>query len=329
MDQMSKPIIPKQHLLESLSIIIPSYNGVQVIGQCLGILQSIAPKAEVIVVDGGSTDGSQELVKTQFPHVQLLEVPNFGWAHATNRGFEMARGRFLMTLNSDVFLTLDALEAMITRLNQNPKIGGIQPYLLNGDGSRQLVFGIFYPPHWTKMQKPVNAPVLSGACIMTRRDVLEHVGGFDENFFFYNEEFDWCWRARKLGYKMELRQERVIHLEGASTPKHSHFQLEAQRGALYLITKHFHPWIAEAFRFGLQGLSWLMQDFDPRKNYRDAWRKIEGISRERQYLATPFQLSGRGEVHFSESRRMRPPLMAKDSRLSKTSVKDTSPMAGN
>ncbi len=284
--------------LEQLSIIIPSYNGIRVLEKCMNILAKIASQAEVIVIDGGSSDGSFELVRDHFQWAQLVRVQNFGWAHATNRGFELAKGKFLVTLNSDVFLTLEALEAMVLRLEQNPQIGGIQPYLLNGDGTRQLVFGILYPPHWTAMKRAVDAPILSGACLMTRRDVLEKIGGFDENFFFYNEEFDWCWRARKAGYKMELRPERVVHLEGGSTPDNPNFQLEAQRGALYLVRKHFHPMIFEASRLGAQLVCWLAMDFDPRKKYRPAWRTMEKIIREKRYLETPFQLSGRGVVQF-------------------------------
>jgi N-acetylglucosaminyl-diphospho-decaprenol L-rhamnosyltransferase len=283
---------------EQLSIIIPSYNGVQVLEKCMNILGHIAARAEVIVVDGGSSDGSNELVRDQFTWAKLLQVPNYGWAHATNRGFEIAKGNFLITLNSDVFLTPEALEAMVLRLLENPHIGAVQPYLLNGDGTRQMVFGPMYPPHWTAMKQAVYAPVLSGACLMMRRDVLEKVGGFDENFFFYNEEFDWCWRARKAGYKMELRPERVIHLEGGSTPKHPNFQLEAQRGALYLVKKHFHPLIFEISRFGAQGLCWIASDYDPRKDFHGVWRIMERIARERRYLETPFQLSGRGVVRF-------------------------------
>jgi N-acetylglucosaminyl-diphospho-decaprenol L-rhamnosyltransferase len=295
-----QPLVKASNLapLEQLSIVIPSYNGIAVLEKCLTILGEIATQAEVIVVDGGSTDGSFELVRDKFTWAKLLPVPNYGWAHATNRGFEIAKGKFLITLNSDVFLTPEALEAMVLRLLENPQIGGIQPYLLNGDLSRQMVFGPLYPPHWTKMQQAVNAPVLSGACLMTRRDVLEKIGGFDENFFFYNEEFDWCWRARKVGFKMELRPERVVHLEGSSTPKHPNFQLEAQRGALYLIRKHFHPFIFEISRFGAQGLCWIAMDLDPRKEFHGVWQIMEVISRERRYLETPFALSGRGEVRF-------------------------------
>ncbi len=298
LDKLPLSKATQQAPLEQLSIIIPSYNGIRVLEKCMSILGEIASKAEVIVVDGGSTDGSFELVRDHFTWAHLVRVPNFGWAHATNRGFELAKGKFLVTLNSDVFLTAEALEAMVLRLDQNPSIGGIQPYLLNGDGTRQLVFGILYPPHWTPMNQAVNAPILSGACLMTRRDVLEKIGGFDENFFFYNEEFDWCWRARKAGYKMELRPERVVHLEGGSTPDNPNFQLEAQRGALYLIQKHFHPIIFEASRLGAQLVCWLAIDFEPRKHYREAWRTMERIVREKRYLETPFQLSGRSVVQF-------------------------------
>jgi N-acetylglucosaminyl-diphospho-decaprenol L-rhamnosyltransferase len=294
----SKSPLQKNVPLEQVSIIIPSYNGIRVLEQCMTILGEIAHQSQVIVVDGGSSDGSVELVQEKFAWATLVQVPNFGWAHATNRGFELASGQYLVTLNSDVFLTAQALEAMVLRLLENPQIGAVQPYLLNGDGSRQLVFGMLYPPHWTKMDKPVFAPVLSGACLMTRRDVLEHIGGFDENFFFYNEEFDWCWRARKAGYKMELRPERVVHLEGGSTPKNPNFQLEAQRGAMYLLHKHYHPIAFEISRLGGQLICWLGIDLDPRKEYRQAWIAMERIARERRYLETPFQLSGRGEVKF-------------------------------
>jgi N-acetylglucosaminyl-diphospho-decaprenol L-rhamnosyltransferase len=284
--------------LEQLSLVIPSYNGIRVLEKCMNILAEIAHQAEVIVVDGGSSDGSFELVQEKFAWATLVRVPNYGWAHATNRGFELAKGKFLVTLNSDVFLTAEALEAMVLRLEENPNVGAVQPYLLNGDGSRQLVFGMLYPPHWTKMDKAINAPILSGACLMTRRDVLEKIGGFDENFFFYNEEFDWCWRARKAGYKMELRPERVVHLEGGSTPDNPNFQLEAQRGALYLLHKHYHPLAFEISRLGAQLICWVAIDYDPRKKYRQAWIAMEKIVRERCYLETPFQLSGRGQVKF-------------------------------
>jgi N-acetylglucosaminyl-diphospho-decaprenol L-rhamnosyltransferase len=286
-------------MFSDLSIIIPNYNGIRVIAQCLGILESIARNAEVIVVDGGSTDGSLELVRHRFGWVRLLEVPNHGWAHANNRGFEVARGSMLLTINSDLFLTQEALEAMISRLQTHQELGAVSPVLLNENGSRQRNFGWLYHPNWFPVTKPVRINLLHGACLMTRRDVLERVGGFDENFFFYNEEFDWCWRARAAGYQLELLPERATHAAGASSGHNrAQFELEGWRGTLYLSDKHFVPPLAEATRRLMQLIGWLMQDLDPRAAYRPVWRKLERIAREKRYLESPFALSGRGVVRF-------------------------------
>jgi GT2 family glycosyltransferase len=285
-------------MLESLSIIIPSYNGKAVLEKCLGILAEIARDAEVIVVDGGSQDGSPELVETQFTWAKLMRVPNHGWAHATNRGFAAAKGEILITMNSDLFATRAALEMMVSRLQTNPGLGGVAPVLNNLDGSRQRFFSIFWPANWSNIRTPTRTNLLPGACMAVTRKALERVGLFDENFFFYNEEFDWCWRAAKAGFGLELIPERVIHVEGGSTNDNPNFQIEAQRGALYLIEKHFPPLIMAALCSLSELICWLAMDFDPRVNYRPAWAAVHSIVKRKAYLESPFPLSGRGEVHF-------------------------------
>ena len=284
--------------MQELSIIIPSYNGKTVLEKCLGILAEIARDAEVIVVDGGSSDGSPELVETQFTWATLMRVPNHGWAHATNRGFAAAKGEILITMNSDLFATRAALEMMVSRLQTNPGLGGVAPVLNNLDGSRQRFFSLFWPANWNALRVPTRTNLLPGACMAVTRKALERVGLFDENFFFYNEEFDWCWRAAKAGFGLELIPERVIHVEGGSTNDNPNFQIEAQRGALYLIQKHFPPPIMAALRSLSELICWLASDLDPRVNYRPAWAAVHSIVKRKAYLESPFPLSGRGEVHF-------------------------------
>jgi GT2 family glycosyltransferase len=285
-------------MLESLSIIIPSYNGKAVLEKCLGILAEIARDAEVIVVDGGSSDGSPELVEKHFAWAQLLRVSNHGWAHATNRGFAIAKGEILITMNSDLFATRAALEMMVSRLQANPGLGGVAPVLNHPDGRRQRFFSIFWPANWSAVHTPIRTNLLPGACMAVTRKALERVGLFDENFFFYNEEFDWCWRAAKAGFGLELIPERVIHVEGGSTNDNPNFQIEAQRGALYLIDKHFSKFWSEAFRAWGELFCWLASDLDPRINYRPAWTTVHSITKRRAYLESPFPLSGRGEIRF-------------------------------
>jgi N-acetylglucosaminyl-diphospho-decaprenol L-rhamnosyltransferase len=293
-------------VLENLSIIIPVFNGKHVLETALEILARDASEAEVICVDGGSTDGARELAreyaqkKSTDRRLRVLEVPNHGWAHASNRGFEVATRPVVLTMNSDLFPTRAALIAMTERLLTQPQVGAVGPVINNLDGSRQWGFGTLYWPNWIKLTSPTRINILHGACLMTRRDVLEKIGGFDENFFFYNEEFDWCWRARSAGYKLEILPVSVVHVEGASTGKRNpKIQIEQNRGSLYLLQKHFDGPLLECSRRFFQLLGWAGGFLDPRPEFKPAWASIETMAKKGEYvLDAPFPLSGRGEVKF-------------------------------
>jgi N-acetylglucosaminyl-diphospho-decaprenol L-rhamnosyltransferase len=285
-------------VLENLSIIIPVFNGRSVLEKALDILERDAQGAEIICVDGGSTDGALELIKSK-PFVRLLEVKNFGWSHANNRGFEIATRQVLLTMNSDVFVNRKALEMMVSRLLEQPKLGAVGPVIQNVDGSRQWVFGLLYRFNWVKIQNLTRVNLLHGSCLMTRRDVLEKIGGFDENFFFYNEEFDWCWRLGKHGFQLEILPVSAIHVQGASTGKqHPDFLVEQFRGSLYLIQKHFGGLLLESTRRLFQLLGWVGKNFASRDEMKLAWGKIENLAKLEKYLESPLGLSGRGELAF-------------------------------
>ncbi len=285
-------------MLENLSIIIPVFNGCAVLERALEILERDTQDAEIICVDGGSTDGALELIKSK-PCVRLLEVNNFGWGHANNRGFEIATRKVLLTMNSDVFVNRKALEEMVFRLLEQPNLGAVGSMILNLDGSRQWVFGLLYRFNWIKIENPTRVNLLHGSCLMTRRDVLEKVGGFDENFFFYNEEFDWCWRLAKQGFTLEIQPVSIVHVQGASTGKQNpDFLVEQFRGSLYLIQKHFGGWLLESTRRLFQLLGWVGKNLDARDDMKLAWAKIEKIAKQENYLESPLQLSGRGKVKF-------------------------------
>jgi N-acetylglucosaminyl-diphospho-decaprenol L-rhamnosyltransferase len=285
-------------VLENLSIIIPVFNGCSVLEKALEILERDARDAEIICVDGGSTDGALELIKSK-AFVRLLEVENFGWSHANNRGFEIATRRLLLTMNSDVFVNREALEMMVCRLLEQPKLGAVGPVIKNLDGSRQWVFGLLYRFNWFKITKPTRVNLLHGSCLMTRRDVLEKVGGFDENFFFYNEEFDWCWRLGKRGFHLEIQSVSIIHVQGASTGQQNpNFLVEQFRGSLYLIQKHFGGWLLEMTRRLFQFIGWAGKNLDARDDMKAAWANIEKLTKLEKYLESPLALSGRGEVAF-------------------------------
>ena len=286
-------------MFESLSIIIPSYNGIKALQSTVLTLQKNAPEAEIVVVDGGSTDGSKEWLAQQ-GNIVLHEVKNFGYAHAINRGCEIARNDILVLMNSDVLLEQPAIKMMQQRLLEHQGVAAVGVVPLQTDGKKQQSFGGFawYFSNYFRVLRPMRVKVLHGYCIATRRDVLERLGGFDENFFFYNEEFDWCWRVRKAGLHLEMLPESAIHVGGSSTVQSPELMFEGHRGGMYLANKHFPGWQSTLIRRFFQGIAWVMGFFDKRQEYRQAWRKLEDCMKRGAYLETPFALSGRGEVRF-------------------------------
>lgn len=281
--------------MRQLSIVIPSYNARALLRRTLRTLQVAAPEAEVLVVDGRSRDGSSEMVETEFPGVRLLRYENHGFAHAVNRGVEHASGEIVLLLNSDLFISRAALETMVSRLTGDPDVGAVAPVLLNEDGTRQHLFGTWYWPNFVPIRKAVRVPLLSGACMMTRRDVLREVGCLDENFFLYNEEYDWCARVLRAGYHLEIVPERVVHVGGGSTSRMPELTLEAQRGFLYLAQKHAPGFVLEGLRRAMQFEGYCYSRIDPRPRHRAMWAKLESLTRREAYLESPFPLSGRGD----------------------------------
>lgn len=240
-----------------LSIIIVSWNVRDYLKSCL---TSIAPiryelAMEVIVVDSDSNDDSVVMVRADFPWVRLIECGNnVGFPKGNNLGIQNASGRFLLLLNPDTEVLGEALSQMVVYLHNNKEVGFVGPQLLNPDGSIQSSRRRFpsvataafestwlqpYAPRRMMQQYyaedlPFDAPVdvdwLVGACLMTRRDLIEQIGTMDEAYFMYSEELDWCRRAKDAGWRVVyLPSAQVTHQIGKSsdqavTERHINFQ---------------------------------------------------------------------------------------------------------
>jgi GT2 family glycosyltransferase len=219
-----------------LSIIIVNWNTRDLLSQCLASialdLEHSSPSVplllssslEVFVVDNASTDGSAQMVREKFPWVRLIENgENAGFARANNQAIRESKGRYVALLNSDTEVHRGALEAMLAFMDEHPEAAACGPRLLNGDGSLQpschpvLTPGrefwrlIFLDQIWRRATYnqerwnptvPRRVEVIKGACLVLRRESLDHVGLLDDRYFMYTEEMDLCHRLLGAGYAL-------------------------------------------------------------------------------------------------------------------------------
>ena len=193
---------------------------------------------EIYVVDNNSTDGSQAAVKKGFPDVKLIEnETNTGFGYANNQALRIMQGRFAVLLNSDAVLKENSVKRLLAFMTTTPRAGIAGVQLLNDDGSRQnsidnfpsleteifnksilrLFFPGKYPSKNMSYKDPIEVDSVIGACMMVRKEAIGDVGVFDEDYFIFLEETDWCFRMNKKGWKVyHVPDAEVFHLSGHS-----------------------------------------------------------------------------------------------------------------
>lgn len=238
------------HLMETLdlSIIIVSYNTREMTRECLCSVFSLRGKLriEVFVVDNCSADGSREMLERDFPQVILIKNDeNFGFAKANNQAIPLARGKFILLLNSDTIVLGNVLEESVKYLESNPDVGAMGCRVLNTDRTLQRTCSGYPSPRrlflmTTGLDRIFNkldnyllrgwnrdyerdVEVISGCYLMTTCEVIRDVGLLDDSFFFFGEETDWCARALNNGWKLRFFPGgEIVHHGGGSVKKLNH-----------------------------------------------------------------------------------------------------------
>lgn len=236
-----------------LSVIILSYNTKDITLRCLDKLKvskdycekRLKNKIEVIVLDNGSSDGSAEFIKSDYPWVKLIvSKENLGFSRGNNIALKEVKNPFILLLNSDVYLEEESLYKALAyfRVNLNCDVlgarlnystGTLQPSSGNLPNPLNIIFWIlglsliplidqlippFHPKDKTFFSKAHQVGWVMGAFFMLKQKVYESTSGFDENLFMYMEEVEWCKRIKDKGYKIwYVPQVSVVHLHGAST----------------------------------------------------------------------------------------------------------------
>ncbi len=266
-----------------LSIVIVNYNTKELTLSCIESIKKNTHKIryEIIVVDNGS---EEELGIRDEELKMVRNRKNLGFAKANNQGIELSKGRYVLLLNSDTLIHDNVLGEMVGWMGENPKIGIATCALKNKDGSLQGTGGYFpsllrvfswmtiqdfpfvdyfiKPFHPTKEKsfskndkfysESKELDWVTGAFMMIRRGVVDEIGYLDEEYFMYTEETDFCFRAKKKGWKVFYNPKwSITHLGGASSTKEFPILSEYKNIKLFY-RKHYPKWQYPILRFLLK-----------------------------------------------------------------------------
>ena len=282
----------KEEISMDLSIVIVSFNTKKLLKECIESIVKTTKKIEyeIIVVDNDSKDGSVELLKLlskKYPIRIVINKENVGFGRANNQGAKIAKGKYVLFINSDTLVKKNVLGEMVLWSEKNPKVGVSTCALRNLDNSLQGTGGYFpdlfkvfawmffleniplldriiKPFHPMHPQSPIykgeglfkkahQRDWVTGAFLLTRKDIFEKAGGFDQDYFMYTEEVDLCWRIKKDGWQVWFLPEwSITHLGGASST--AEFPILSEYKGVKLFYKKNKPaWQMPFVRLFLKG----------------------------------------------------------------------------
>ena len=254
----------------SLAVVIVSFNVRAELDACLSSFVGYTDPfpTTVVVVDNGSTDGTQAMLLGKWPRVQLIESGgNVGFARANNLGVRATKSEFVLFLNPDTIVPPGSIPSLVRGLSAQPDAAAAGPRLKDERGFPELSFGWAIGPLGELRQKiigtlynlrirsmvrtvdawsrsPGEREWVSGAALIVRRADLEAVGLFDERFFMYTEDVDLCVRLRARGRKIQfVPQAEIVHLRGRSAGRNPATARLRRRSQIAYYEKHHPLWV--------------------------------------------------------------------------------------
>ena len=222
------------------AIVILNWNGAKYLQQFLPVLikNTTLSSAKIIIADNASTDSSLLILREQFPEIQTIVLDkNYGFAGGYNKALAQIEADYYVLLNSDVEVTPNWLEPMITYMSESENVAACQPKILSYYNRNKFEhagaaggyidrFGfpfcrgrVLSFAEEDNGQYDTNADVFwaTGACFVVRSDIYWKVGGLDDEFFAHMEEIDMCWRIKSRGYRIScVPESRVYHIGGGT-----------------------------------------------------------------------------------------------------------------
>ena len=251
-----------------LSVIVVNYNTKELTKKCLDSIfgNTKGVHFEVIVVDNNSEDGSAQMLQKYPEKIKLIKnTQNLGFAKANNQAIKIAKGKYVMLLNSDAYLIENSLKALVEKANLEKNLGMLGPQVLNEDKTIQQSAGHFpnllqvifwmsflddlpggtllnpyHIDHDSFYKKEHEVGWLTGAALLVPAGVIKKVGLLDREIFMYGEDVDWSYRIKKAKYKVLFSPiTKIVHIGSGSSGKVSKNAIVGEyKGIVYLYKKH-------------------------------------------------------------------------------------------
>ncbi len=283
-----------------LSIVIPNWNGAHFLPTCLDSLaRQNCCALETIVVDNASADDSRALLSGNYPHVQLLELPqNSGFTGACNAGLRVARGELVALLNNDTEVHPDWAREVLAAFRRHPRAGAVaskmllfdrRDYLhtagdcfsLDGRASNRGV----WQRDCGQFEREEYVFSACGGAAVYRRSMLDQIGLLDDDFFFSCEDIDLGWRAQLAGWRCVYAPRAIVYHHLSATGGGVTASYFDGRNLIYLLAKNYPPDLWRLYGKRVLGTQWqLLCDA------LAAWRGAEARARLRGMLAGLFGL---------------------------------------
>lgn len=234
--------------MNKLSIVIVNYNAGDLLLKCLTSLSVLQDNVDldldIWVVDNASWDNSLKQAKEWFPKLNFIEnKENLGFGKANNIALKKIKTEYILLLNPDSEVPSGTLNYMLKFIKENPEVGAATCKVEKEDGSLDLASHRGFPTPWASflyfvlgdnslyhltnrdMEKPHEVDAIAGAFFLTRKEVLDKVGLFDEDYWLYAEDLDLCYRIKKAGFKvMYIPEIKIIHHKGVTSGIKKHSQ---------------------------------------------------------------------------------------------------------
>ncbi|GAB4060208.1 glycosyltransferase family 2 protein [Uliginosibacterium sediminicola] len=268
-----------------VSVVIVNYNAGDLLRAC--VIEALRQAVEVIVVDNASADNSLALLEQALPAEPRLSIvrtgANLGFAKGCNIGLARSTQSRVLFLNPDCVLSPGSLQRLLSVLDASPEVGMVGGLLMYPDGTEQgggrravptpwrsfvRAFGLVrFAKRWPRLffdfhlhgqplpAGPIEVEAISGALMLVRREALDDVGGWDEDYFLHCEDLDWCMRFNRKGWKILFVPDApVVHQQGACSRSRPYFvEWHKHRGMVRFYRKFFREqypgvlmWLVEA-----------------------------------------------------------------------------------